>query len=46
MHLDRLDALDADIAKLSTRIEAALEPFRETLAASTPSQGSDQTSPK
>jgi transposase len=32
MHLDRLDALEADIAKLSTRIEAALEPFRETLA--------------
>src|ERR1019366_2607739 len=30
MHLDRLDALEADIAKLSTRIEAALEPFRET----------------
>jgi transposase len=32
MHLDRLDALDGDIAKLSTRIEAALEPFRDTLA--------------
>src|SRR5664280_2907340 len=32
MHLDRLDALDADIAKLSTVIEEALEPFRETLA--------------
>src|SRR5665811_1657083 len=32
MHLDRLDALEADIAKLSTRIEQALEPFRETLA--------------
>ena len=32
MHLDRLDALEEDIAKLSTRIEEALEPFRETLA--------------
>ena len=32
MHLDRLDALDEDIAKLSTRIEQALAPFRDTLA--------------
>jgi len=32
MHLDRLDALDQDIAKLSTQIEAALAPFRDQLA--------------
>jgi transposase len=32
MHLDRLDALEQDIAKLSTRIEQALAPFRDTLA--------------
>ena len=32
MHLDRLDALDQDIAKLSTRIQEALAPFRDQLA--------------
>jgi len=32
MYFDRLDALKADIAKLFTRIEAALAPFRDTLA--------------
>ena len=32
MHLNRLDALEQDIAKLSTRIEQALAPFRDTLA--------------
>jgi len=32
MHLDRLDALDQDIAKLSARIQEALAPFRDQLA--------------
>jgi transposase len=32
MHLDRLDALEEDIAKLSTCIEQAMAPFRDTLA--------------
>ena len=31
MHLDRIDALDADIGKLSARIAEALQPFPATL---------------
>ncbi len=46
MQLDRFDALDQDIAKLSTRIEEALAPFRDTLARLDTIPGSDETSPK
>jgi hypothetical protein len=46
MHLDRLDALTADIARLSTRIEQALAPFHDTSPGWTPSQALDETSPK
>jgi len=47
MHLDRLDALDEDIAKLSTRIEQALAPFRDTLARldTIPGVGRDRAGP-
>jgi hypothetical protein len=46
MHLDRLDALDVDIAKLFTASRRPWRPFVRPSPASTPSQGSDQTSPK
>jgi hypothetical protein len=32
MHLDRLDVLEVNIAELYTRMQQALEPFRDTLA--------------